>query len=408
MDSRLEYLLNWAKTDLDDNLMKWWVEHTVDEVNGGFYGVVGADNVPDETADKFIVLNARLVWTFSACWKVSKKPEYKELAERAYKYFTTYFYDKKNGGFYASVDSKGNPIERYKFTYGNVFAIYGLSEYADAFGCDEAKALALETVGKLDAHVWDIELKGYYEAASEDWGSAHVLTRIQRDERNQKTMNTHLHAIEAYANLLRIHESKELRARVRELLYIFLNKIINRENWHFNYFQTRDWIPTTPDLSFGHDIEGSWLLYECAEILDEKEALADTLSASVNMARAVYDRGVNDSGGIYTEYHAREKLFSTRFSWWEQNEGVVGFLNAYQLSGEDKFLDASVKALEFIDKYFIDREFGGWHMAIDQEYKLIANTAKCTGYNCPYHNARMSIEIIRRLEGFVSPTPKGQ
>jgi mannobiose 2-epimerase len=221
---------------------------------------------------------------------------------------------------------------------------------------------------------------------------------MNRGAGNEKTMNTHLHLIEAYTNLLRIDDSKALRSRVRELLYIFLNKIVNRESWHFNYFQTRDWTPTTPDQSFGHDIEGSWLLYETAEILGEPEVISDTRNVSVKMARAVYDDGIAESGALISEYEVLHGRYTDDFSWWEQNEAAVGFLNAYQLTKEEKFLDASAAALDYIDKHFIDRKNGGWYARVSKDGVPYADRDKCNGFVCPYHNARMSIEIIKRVK----------
>ncbi|MCL2286629.1 MAG: AGE family epimerase/isomerase [Firmicutes bacterium] len=397
MNEKYCKLLSWAKADLEGNLMKWWAENTVDEKNGGFYGAVKYDNSPDETADRFIVLNARLIWTYSACYETTGNEKYKELAERAYRYVTTYFYDEKYGGFYTWVNYKGEPVATHKFTYGNAFAVYGLSEYARVFNCGEAKKLAQETVKLLDDNMWDAQYGGYHETASRQWHYTPNVTMLISDTRVQKTMNTHLHMVEAYTNLLRIDDSKKLRSRVRELLYLIMNKILNRDNWHFYLFQARDWTPITPDLTLGHDIEGSWLLYETAEILGEPEALEDTRKVAVNMARAAYDDGIAPNGGMHTEYHPRERRYSANFSWWEQNEAVVGFLNAYQLTKEEKFLDAALAALECIDKYFIDRSLGGWYAWVNDDGTPQNHRNKSDGYTCPYHNARMSIEIIKRL-----------
>jgi mannobiose 2-epimerase len=390
-------LLDFAKKDLD-NVLNWWATKTPDEENGGFYGVVRGDNAVEADAEKFLVLNARLLWTFSAAYAFTKNDRHKLQADRAYDYLTRCFHDKKYGGFYTYVNHKGKPANDRKFTYGNAFAVYGLAEYARIFNNHQAKLLAQETVTCLDTHMWDTQHKGYFEVASRDWEYMPNVLMIQYEPESQKTMNTHLHILEAYANLLRIDDSPTLRHRVRTLLYLFLNKIINNDNWHFNFFQKRDWTLTNPDYSLGHDIEGSWLLYEAAEILGEPEALADTRRVCVNMARAVYDIGRRPEGGIYTEYHVNERSYSEEISWWEQNEGVVGFLNAYQLTGEQKFLTASLAALNFIEKHFIDKENGGWYAFLRPDLQPDATRHKCSPYICPYHNARMSMEIIRRLE----------
>jgi mannobiose 2-epimerase len=393
----MDKFVSFARQDLENNLLPWWRTCTPDGENGGFYGAVGGDNVPDKSADKFLVLNARLLWTFSAAYAFTKNDNDKACAQRAYDYLTRYFHDKELGGFYTYVDCRGAVANDRKFTYGNAFAVYALAEYARVFGCPKAKTLARETAAHLDTHMWDAQHLGYLEVASRDWQYMPNVLMHGNAPESQKTMNTHLHVLEAYANFLRIDDTPALRHRVRTLLYLILNKIVNPCTWHFNYYQGLDWAVTDPNYSLGHDIEGSWLLYEAAEILNEPEALADTRRVCVNMARAVYDLGRMPEGGIYTEYDVREHTYSAQVSWWEQNEGVVGFLHAYQLTGEEKFLHAAEDALDFIKKYFIDKENGGWYAFLSQDLQPIKTRDKCNPYICPYHNARMSLEILRRF-----------
>ena len=398
MEQKLSRMLDFAVNDLNNNLLPWWMKHLPDEKNGGFYGVVNADNTPNEQADRFIVLFARLIWTFSAAFRVTGIDKYRGMADRAYDYFTTRFYDDKHGGFFTSIHYDGTPSLEHKHVYGNAFAIYALAEYARAFKCDGAIRRAQETVDILDRFMYDEQYQGYYETASRSWARTPSVRGMNRHEDELKTMNTHLHLIEAYTNLLRVNESSALRSRVRRLLYIFLNKIINRDTHHFHYFQLRDWTSTTAEESFGHDIEGSWLLYETAEVLGEAEALSDTRGVSLNMARAVYEDGIHACGALNSEYDPVKKTFVPQFSWWEQAETVVGFLNAWELSGEEKFLDISMNALDYIDAHFIDRERGGWQAHVSPEHKPDIAMHKATGFLCPYHNARMSLEIIERCE----------
>jgi len=393
-------LLHFAKHDLANNLLLWWATHAVDEINGGFHGEVNADNTPNTRADRFLVLYARLLWTFSAAYAITHDATHKTLATRAYDYLTTHFYDICHGGFFLYTDEFGRVINDRKYTYGNAFAIYGLAEYARVFNHAPAKQLAHQTAALLDAKMWDTQYMGYFEIAGREWDYMPHITMHGNGTESQKTMNTHLHVLEAYANLLRLEtpdDPSTLRHRVRTLLHLFADRIINRAGHHFHYYQARDWTVTNPNYSVGHDLEGSWLLHEAAQILNEPETLEDIRPLCIKMARAGYDIARAPHGGIYTEYDVHKQTYSPQFSWWEQAEGVVAFLHAYHQTGEEKFLQASAATLDFIEANFIDRTHGGWYIfppAQGTPFPL-----KASPYYCPYHNARMSIEIIHRLGG---------
>ena len=394
MNPKFQQLYEMAVKDLTENLLPWWMEKAVDHENGGFYGVIDSEDRPDPEATKFITLNARLVWTFASAYRVLGDEKYLEMANRAYQYFTEYFRDKKYGGYYATLDSKGNVVDDHKFIYGNAFALYGLSEYARATGSEEALAYAKEQMEKLE-NVWDTQYKGFYETANRDWSPSPWLHGVNRYPTDIKTMNNHLHLIEAYTCHLRVNEDNFVRNRVRQLLYLMLNKIVNNEIHHYHCYQDRAWNPTSWEISYGHDIEGSWLMLETAEVLGEPEALRKTRDVCVNMARAALEEGVTPEGAMMTEYDPVTGRRSAGLSWWEQNEAVVGFLNAWEQSGEEKFLDASLKCFEYINEHFVDKEKGGWHPKVTMDGRS-GNQNKANGWTCPYHNSRMSMEIIER------------
>lgn len=396
MDNRLQRLLDFAEKDLHENLMPWWSSHIMDGA-GGFYGRVTPDGISDPEADRYIVLSSRLVWTYSAAYRVTGREEYKRHAEDCYRQFTETFYDKEYGGFYFAVDKGGKPSKPHKFVYGNAFAVYALAEYARAFGSQEAVELALKTAEKLDSSAWDTTYGGYFETATREWAWTPTVRGMNAGKEDQKTMNTHLHMIEAYTNLLRVADTPALRSRTRVLLYLFLETITNRVTHHFHYFQRRDWTPTTPEQSYGHDIEGSWLLTEAAEVLGEAQGEKDVANICVNIARAVLDDGFSELGGLYTDYDPRTGKYHPGFTWWEQSEAVVGFLNAWQMTGEEKFLDKAVAVTDFIDKYFVDRELGGWYAHLNGDLTPRAEVDKAMSSICPYHNARMHLELIERI-----------
>jgi mannobiose 2-epimerase len=397
MNDTLKRLWDWAERDLHENLLAWWSKNVMSDPNG-FYGRVGPKGDIDADADRFIVLSARLLWTYSAAFRVTGVKEYKAFAEQAYRSFVKWFYDDVHGGFYSSVDKNGIPSMSHKMVYGNAFAVYGLSEYVRITGDAEALRLAKETVRRMDEKIYDPLYMGYFETASRDWSWTPGVRGVNRGGDDQKTMNTHLHMIEAYTNLLRVHEDPALRSRVREMLYLFLHYMTNRATHHFHAFLDRAWKPLTPEQSFGHDIEGSWLLMEAAEVLGEEQAIKDTTPVCINIARAVNDDGFSKDGLLIMEYHPVSKHYTERYSWWVQNEAIVGFLNAWQMTGEEAFLNRAVSVLDISSHHFIDREQGGWHAALGSDLKPLKHYDKAGPFICPYHDVRMYLEIIERLQ----------
>ena len=394
MTPKLQQLYDMALADLTQNLMPWWMAKTVDDANGGFYGEVDGEDRPIPDAPKFITLNARLVWTFASVYRVLGGAEYRAMADRAYAYFTERFRDRDHGGYYTTLDSAGNVLDDHKFVYGNAFALYGLSEYARVTGSSEALKLASEQAANLEK-AWDPQYKGFFEAAARDWSPAPWIRGVNRLLTDVKTMNSHLHLLEAYACHLRVNKSPLMRNKVRQLLSIMLNHIVDADIHHYHCFFDRAWAPTSWEMSFGHDIEGSWLMLEAAEVLGEEETLRRTRDVCVNMARAALEEGFTDDGAMLTEYDPVTGHRSQTLTWWEQNEAVVGFLNAWELTGDEAFIDASLKCFEYIQRHFIDRKNGGWYpcLTLDGECH---GSSKADGWTCPYHNSRMSLEIIER------------
>ena len=394
MHSKLQRLYDMAVKDLTVNLLPWWMEKAVDTANGGFYGEIDSDGRPVPDAPKFITLNARLVWTFASAYRVLGDEKYRDMANRAYAYFTEHFLDREYGGCYTLLDSAGRVLDDHKFIYGNAFALYGLSEFARALGSAEALSLAWEQAQNLEK-AWDAQYKGYYETAAGDWTPTPWVRGVNRCPTDVKTMNSHLHLLEAFACHLRVNRNRFTQNRVRQLLHIMLNRIVDNDIHHYHCYFDRAWNPTSWEISFGHDIEGSWLRLEAAEVLGEEETLRRTRDVCVNMARAALEEGFTEAGAMLTEYDPVSGKRSKTLTWWEQNEAVVGFLNAWELTGDEAFLDASVRCFEYAGRHFIDRERGGWYPALTLAGDSCGRS-KASGWICPYHNSRMSLEIIER------------
>lgn len=389
--------LKQIEDELNNNIMHFWMSRTLDETNGGFIGEMDYIGTINDKAAKSLVLNARILWTFSAAHRVYPNAGYLQIADRAYAYLQDAFMDRKFGGLYWMVDYAGQPIQDKKQVYGQAFVIYALSEYHLASGLPEPVQQAAQLFELLEKHSYDIDHQGYIEALARDWQVTDDLTLSDKDLNEKKSMNTHLHVLEAYTNLYRIWKSENLRQKLTELIEVTLDHIIDSKRAHFHLFFDEEWHVKSTHISYGHDIEGSWLLVEAAEVLEDNPALLERVKqVAIAMAEAVLAKGVDKDGGLWNEAD-EHGLTDTNKDWWPQAEAMVGFYNAYQLTGQLKFMEAAHSSWQFIRRFISDPVHGEWHWAVRQDGSPITEEPKVSAWKCPYHNGRACLEMIARL-----------
>ncbi len=378
-------------------ILDWWMAHAPDYEQGGFIGRMDGQGKIYPEAEKGIILNTRILWTFSAAARRMSHPEYRRMADRAFDYLLRFFWDREEGGFFWTLDHRGLPHDTKKQVYAQAFAIYSLSEYYLLSQKEEAINKALETFALLERFSRDREKAGYLEAYSRDWYLLEDLRLSEKDANEAKTMNTHLHVLEAYTNLLRAKPAdKQVKEALKGLVELFFTKFIAPESAAMHLFFDADWQVKSHEISFGHDIECSWLLTEASEVLGENKLIEQSRQMAVKMAAAVLEKGFDQDGSILNEAD-QNGLTDTDKHWWPQAEGLVGFLNAWHISGETHFYDAAALLWQFIGKYLKDPVLGEWYWRVNREGEPITTEDKVSQWKCPYHNGRACMEVMQRM-----------
>lgn len=378
-------------------ILHYWQQHTVDETNGGFWGKINNQNIPDVYAPKGVVLNARILWSFAAAYNFTQNQTYLQTAERAFYYLLSHFKDEEYGGVYWSVDYKGSRLETRKQIYGLAFAMYGMSEYYSVTQNEAASGFAEELFHTIEQYSFDTERNGYFEAFARDWKPLPDLRLSVKDANASKTANTHLHIIEAYANLYKTGQNQKVKERIENLLFLFDKFFINQQTHHLTLFFDDDWNEQPDVISYGHDIEAAWLLLQCAETIDNKH----WISVYTNHAKALTDaafEGLDEDGGMWYEYDFQHQKMIKQKHWWVQAETMIGYLNAYQITDDESYLQHSINAWKFVQKQIVDKQNGEWFWGVDETYQVMPNEDKAGFWKCPYHNSRACMEVMKRIE----------
>ncbi|HLX90360.1 MAG TPA: AGE family epimerase/isomerase [Puia sp.] len=377
------------------SILQYWAIHSPDNDKGGFYGRVDDENNIDLNAEKGLVLNARILWAFSAAYNQTRKEEYFKLARRAHHYLLDHFVDKQFGGVFWSVDSQGNPSGARKQIYGQAFYLYALSEYYKATKDESIGAQARELFKTIERHSFDSRLKGYFEAFNRDWKPIEDLRLSPRDGNYAKTMNTHLHLLEAYTNLYSVWRDGFLGMQIENLLEVFAHHFIDNRTNHLMLFFDENWTCKSQLISFGHDIEAAWLLQYAAEVIGHKGWNITMKSEALRITEAASE-GWEYDGGLCYEKH--DDVVNAEKHWWVQAEAMVGYFNAFQISQQKKYFEHSLKCWEFVKRYIRDKKFGEWHWGVTKDNEVMAGQDKIGFWKCPYHNARACMEIVNRIK----------
>jgi mannobiose 2-epimerase len=393
--------------NLFSHILPFWCGPALDHQNGGWMGWLSNDLKPDRTQPKGLIVNCRILWAFSAVHRARPEKLFQQMAGRAFDFVMNRFWDAEHGGAFWRLDDSGRVIDDSKKIYGQAFCIYALSEFYRAFGNRAGLDRARELFELVERHAHDAKFGGYVEVCNRDWSEAGPDARLSdKDMNEKKSMNNHLHILEAYTNLHRAWKNPRVAERLRELVEIFLTRILDARTKHFHHFFDEQWRVRSDTYTFGHDIEGTWLLCEAAEELGDDALIERVRAAVLPMAGVVLNESLAPGGAIYYEGKGG-KIIDHGRECWPQAEAAIGFLNAFQLSGDKKFFDAAERVWDFIEQHVVDRVHGEWFWRINEDGKPDPKLPKVSEWKGPYHGSRACLETLHRLN-IISAAKKSQ
>jgi mannobiose 2-epimerase len=358
----------------------FWQSHGPDPKYGGFYGALDRVGQPATPTDKGLIQQARHLWTMSMWYeKKSRAPAVKALADDLYHFLVAHFYDAHDEEFYFRVSESGRVVEPKKVLYAESFAIYALSEYARVFGVPQAGKYALDCFHSIDARAHDAQHGGYDQTRDPAWLTPGA----------QKEMNTHIHLLESFTSLYEYSKDETVKRRANELLDVCARKLLQPEGYQYQEYLS-DWSPFgRAEVSYGHDLEASWLMLESAAVLG-RASDAKIIEAANTMGAHAADWGFDRKNGGYFESGppgaAPDQLEKI---WWVQAEALPGLWRLYERSKNLAYLDRLEATLTWIEKSQSDPEYGEWYWGILPDGSLGSRgDHKSEEWKASYHTLR--------------------
>lgn len=404
-------------------LLNKWYPQSVDSAYGGFLSTFTFDFKPTGPQDKFIVTQARHIWsTATAAQLYPEVTYYLKCAEAGFHFLRDYMWDKKYGGFFSLVDRQGKDKSDTiapKTAYGNAFAIYGLSAYYTASHNTGALTLAKQTFLWLEQHSHDPVHNGYFQHLKEDG------TPVLRDDATPATsdigykdQNSSIHLLEAFTALYSVWPDTLLRKRLQELLFL-IRDVITTKKGSLTLFFTPGWTPVSfqdstetfirnhknlDHVSFGHDVETAYLMLEAAHALQLKNNMATITVAKRMVDHALQNGWDKTLGGFYDEgYYFKDKpgitILKESKNWWAQAEGLnTLLLMADHFPGDQAQYYSKFKKLwQYTQAYLIDHVHGDWYEeGLDKEPER-KTALKGHIWKGTYHHFRALSNCVMRL-----------
>ena len=377
------------RSHLEQKILPFW-KAMKDDRFGGYYGGMDNNLILNRTADKGCILNSRILWTFSTAAAELESEELRQYADHAMDFFRK-FEDPVHGGVYWSVTYDGQPADTTKHTYCQAFAIYGLAAYYRLTGKREALDKAMDLFRIIESRCRDEA--GYLEALKADFSPESNEKLSENGIMASRTMNTLLHVVEAYTELHRASPDGQVMVAAVEGLNQVLDQIYNPAKRRMEVFFDEDFRPILDMQSYGHDIEGSWLIWDSASYFLREDGRGPWRKMCIDLLESATERAFTDHGIAYEIVNGEK---NTTRAWWPQAEAMLGFEFGWRETRDPVWLERLRTQWKYIREVTVDpREGSEWFNELREDGTLINEKPMVEEWKCPYHNGRMCLRLMK-------------
>lgn len=376
--------------ELEQQILPFWINN-INPTTGCYYSEVQNDLTVKHNKPVSTTMLYRYLWSFSSAYLYLHDKRLLNIANKIYQFVKKYSFDSHSGGVVWSLTENGETIDYTKHLYAQAFAIYGLTEYYKITADKEVLHDALDIYHLIEKKAKNPQ-GGFFEQFSYEW-KKDSENRIGFKGKDSLTTNTHLHLLEALSNLYEVYSDKLVYQSCQELLTLFKKYIFTSEGYCHQFFNLY-WENIDSTISYGHDIETSWLLHTACVKLNINDSLLNKQLS--RLCDYCLENGVDSSTGILYENNHH-----TFYTWWVLAESCIGFLHAFQLSNNKKYINLYEQHFNFIHNYFLSHT-GEWYAYLHNDLSIVEHSPMADFWKGPYHTVRMYLkllEIINNLEG---------
>ncbi len=413
---RVSDCLNECEKHLLTELLPFWLDRCRDDKNGGFITHFDKDGNDTGEDEKSLIAQTRTVYTMSSAHRAGYGDgKCAEYAGHGVDFLIDKMWDTKYGGFFWTVDRKGNVKIDKKILYGFSFAMYSLSEYSLATGDRRGLEYAEKTFDLVQKYCADTMYGGYFEMFERNWD----LCGPGSGGGDRKTLDVHMHLMEAFTTLYECSRRSVHRRKLIEDIDLLIKRILHPEYatgipqftpdwqvapqikfdivWGWDRFADGGAKPNAQDnTSAGHNVEFAWLLAHATDVLGEGfEQYQDVIKKAMDHGM---QNGIdNEYGGVYVEGPHSGGVYDKEKEFWQQAEVMIGMLEACLRFGPGRYWPAYENVHRFVFDKMINHPVGEWWPLLTREGVPVW-THMSHSWKVNYHTVRCMVQSIERLK----------